>query len=85
MLRYSPSLISASALYVSLKLLSKDDPWTANLAAAIGYGQAALKPCAKDLIILMQLVSKSSLQAVRKKFSSARYMEVGLIRIGRKN
>ncbi len=85
MLKYPSSTISAAALYVSRKLLSKDDPWTPHIANAVGYSQAELKPCARDLLVLLQLARKSTLQAVRKKFTHARFMEVGQLRIGRKD
>jgi len=45
------------------------------------YAETDLKPCAKDMCILLQGIEKCSLQAVRKKFSLSKFNEVALIRI----
>lgn len=40
-----------------------------------------MRPCAKDMCILLQGIEKCSLQAVRKKFAMPKFNEVALIRI----
>jgi len=40
-----------------------------------------VRPCAKELFILLQENQSSSLQAIRKKFSLAKFGEVAKIRL----
>lgn len=84
MLKYSPSMIAASALYIGNKLLDKEDKWNEQIDNKIGYNSSNLKLCAKDLITLLQAANRSTLQAVKKKFSSAKFMDVGQLKIGKK-
>ncbi len=81
MLKYPPSVAAAAALYLANKLCEGQETRMARLA---GYGDKALNTCAKDMVTMLQTVPKSSLQAVRRKFSSAKYMEVAQIEICRK-
>jgi hypothetical protein len=46
-----------------------------------GVDEEQLKPCLKDLVVLLQGIEKCSLQSVRKKFSLSKYGEVAKIRI----
>jgi cyclin B len=88
MLKYIPSNLAASAVYLTLKILPKQDEneekspaWDERLQEHTGYSEGLLKPCAKDLCILLQGIEKCSLQAVRKKFSHPAFNEVALIRL----
>ena len=62
MLRYSPSLLAASALYVTQKI--SGGVWDARW-----YEEAAVKACARDLCVLLQGIEKCTLQAIRKKYA----------------
>ena len=91
MLKYTPSQLAASAMFLALKIIPKfdesQDPaiklpaWDEKLMKHTGYNESQLRPCAKDLCILLQGIEKCSLQAVRKKFSNSVYNEVALIRL----
>jgi hypothetical protein len=90
MLKYCPSLLAASALFLALKIIPRFDinntdiklpAWDESLMKHSGYSESILRPCAKDLCILLQGIEKCSLQAVRKKFSNPNYNEVALIRL----
>ncbi len=81
MLKYSQSNISASALYLAHKIMQKGQAWSEELTERTGYSESELRPCAKDLCILLQGIEKCQLQAVRKKFSLPKYNEVAKIRI----
>jgi cyclin B len=81
MLRYPPSLIAASSIYLTLKIGRRDIVWPAVLIEHSRYKDIALRQCAKDLCILLQGVEKCTLQAVRKKFSLPKYGEVAKIQI----
>ena len=53
MLRFSNSNLAASALYLSLKMTRHQNPWTEALVAHSQYSEQAVRPCAKELFILL--------------------------------
>ncbi len=82
MLKYAPSNLAASAIYLARKITNRSDSeWTHALFESTGYSEADLKQCAKDMCILLGGIEKCTLQAVRKKFSLQRFMEVALVKI----
>lgn len=82
MLKYSPSNLAASALFLAQKIMHREEPaWNETMTQHSGYNESQLKPCAKDLCVLLQGIEKCSLQAVRKKYSLPKYNEVALISI----
>lgn len=83
MLKYTPSTIAASAILLSrrITLPSKESHWTSALWQSSGYSENELRSCLKDMVILLKGIDKCTLQAVRKKFSLQRFMEVALIKI----
>ena len=66
MLKYLPSTIAASAVFLALKTLGKE-PWTSDLAQHAGYSEAALMPCVREINRLHKAAGGAKLQAVRKK------------------
>lgn len=60
LLRYRPSLLAASAIYLSTKLLRKEKKEDAShwggtaLEEYSRYGEAEVRNCAKDLCLLLQ-------------------------------
>jgi len=83
-LKYRPSILASAALYLSNRLLNKDNMWDQKIGDHIGYKEPMIKPCAKELAAIMQGVVKTSLQAVKRKYSLPQYMEVSNIKIGKK-
>ena len=81
MLRFSNSNLAASALYLSLKMTRHSNPWTEIMQRHTQYSEQAVRPCAKDLFILLQEAQTSSLEAVKKKFALPKYGEVSRIRL----
>lgn len=87
MLKYSYSLTSAAALYVSLKTLKKHNPYPRALAKHSTYSLEAIRPCAVDLVKLMQKAhsnvdkpaNQQTLTAVHKKYSSAKFLEIAKV------
>jgi len=80
MLKYSPSNIACSAIYLINKI-NKKEGWPSSMAKQTKYAETQLRPCAKDLCMLLQNVGKSSLQAVRRKFSSSKYTQASKIQL----
>ena len=72
MLKYLPSTIAASAVFLALKTLGKE-PWTSDLAQHAGYSEAALMPCVREINRLHKAAGGAKLQAVRKKYSQEKH------------
>lgn len=82
--RHRPSLCAAAALYLATRLLDKTVAWDHSVGNTIGYKEAAVKPCARELAAIMHCAGKSSLQAVRRKYALPIYMNVSAIRTGKR-
>lgn len=80
MTRHQPSLIASAAIYLVHKL-QKKEAWNEALEKASKYQESQLRSCAKEMCLLIQKAWKSNLQAVRKKYSSSKYLEVGKIQL----
>lgn len=80
MLKYKNSLVAAGALFLVNKIFKKYG-WTSMFEHHTGFSEAEVKPCAKDLYFTMQNSEKLLLHAVKRKFSSSKYLEVSKYRI----
>jgi cyclin B len=78
MLKYNPSLLASSTLYITVKITKKGD--IEKVCELTGYTEEKLRECAKDICVIMDGVEKSSLQAVKKKFSLSKFLEVAKIK-----
>ena len=80
MIKYNPSLVAATAAYISVKISKRMDARRIN--EVTGYGEEQIKDCLKDSVMILDNVEKNSLQAIRKKFSKTTYLEVAKIKSG---
>lgn len=80
MLKYSPSLIAASSLYLSNKILKKPISWSELLEKNTFFNENDVRICGKDLFILVQNANKSSLTAVKRKYGDSKFSFVSKIR-----
>lgn len=78
MLKYNPSLLAAATMFITLKITKKSE--ADKVVELTGYSDETLKECAKDICNILDNVEKNSLQAVRKKFSLPKFMEVAKIK-----
>jgi len=76
MLKYGASIRAASAVFLSNKLLRHQPAWKAALVKQSGFTEAMLKDCGKEICVLVEYAESNPLQAVRKKFSQAKYQSV---------
>jgi len=79
MLKYTPSILAASALYLSTKLYNQEPK------EIKGYTRESLSKCMNNMVIMLQEAPNGSLQAIRKKFSTVKYMEVAQIKIRKRS
>ena len=78
MLKYLPSTICASAVYLALKTRGKT-PWTPDLEKHSTYKEADLQACVRDIHELHDKATTNSLQAVRKKYTQEKHGNVSSI------
>lgn len=76
MLKYSCSVLAASALYLASKLCYSKEPWSKYLAQVTHLQETTLRSCAKEMysqVLLKNIDENSKLKAVFNKFSSSKY------------
>ena len=79
MLKHIPSMQAAAALFLSNKVLKVSPPWPDHLKST--YTESQIWSCAKDLCTLLQVAPTQSLEAVKKKFSMTKFLEVAKIKV----
>jgi hypothetical protein len=87
MVKFTPSLIAASALYLSrLQLYGQDDSfvgappvWTKNLDHYTDYTVPELARCVREIHKTQSLASKNNLKAVYEKYSHSTFESVSLL------
>eukprot|EP00967_Tisochrysis_lutea_P157545 scaffold320018_cov32-Tisochrysis_lutea.AAC.2 len=72
MLKYLPSMIAASSVYLALKTMGQPC-WGPELVQHSCYAESALSACVRDLNQLHKDASKNNLQAVRKKYAQEKH------------
>lgn len=80
LLKYKNSMLAAGAIFLVNKIFKKHG-WTQELHSHTGYSEVDVKHCAKDIYFTMQNSEKTVLAAVKRKFSSPKFMEVSKYRI----
>ena len=91
MLKYKASLIAAAVLYVSTKLLHKENiVYNPNIETNLqrlydlsGFMEEEIKECAKEVCMIYDNSDKSGLAAIKKKFSLPKFEEVSKIKFGK--
>jgi cyclin B len=73
MLRYAPSLVAASCVLASRRLIAQLD-WDDTLYVHTGYRESDLSQCLEQVMELLQNSKRSNLTAVRRRYSSRRYL-----------
>ncbi|XP_065836913.1 G2/mitotic-specific cyclin-B-like [Oscarella lobularis] len=76
MLAFKPSQIAASALYISLIVNNSTIGWNPTLIHYSTYNKKEIQPCVRRLCELVKESETSKLQAVRKKYSSPKFLSV---------
>ncbi|CAG9326044.1 unnamed protein product [Blepharisma stoltei] len=80
MLRYRPSVIAASAVYLTRKMFKVEPAWTQNLQRISRVDENQLRDCSRDILVVFQAASIHTLTGVKDKFSRKEYLEVAKIR-----
>ena len=78
MLKFLPSTIAASAVLLALRVLRSSE-WTPKMEKHTLYTEAALAPCVAAMSLILSRAETASLQAVRKKYTGAKFDDVASI------
>jgi cyclin B len=74
---FRPSLLAATCLYLSLRLLTSKTPsWTPTLIFYSGYNLHDFAPLLPRLVLVIKEAPKSNLQAVRQAYASPKLFSV---------
>ena len=73
MLQYRPSVIASSAVYLARKNVQRT-PWSPTLYKYTQYNENTLRPCLQEMSSILN--AKTSLTAVKKKYSSQKFGSV---------
>jgi cyclin B len=79
MIKHTPSHLAAAATFLSNKLFEEPSVWSQTMRNQTGYTEAAIVQCVGELYTILERAQGNSLQAVRKKFSYAKYNSVARI------
>lgn len=80
MQKHAHSILACAAIYLVNKLHKRDSSNEAMIKYS-KYQETQIRGCAKELCFLLQNAPKASLQAVRRKFSSSKFLEVAKIQL----
>lgn len=90
-LKHKASLLAAAVLYVSTKLLHKENIcFNENIESDLeklysmsGFSEEEIKECAKDVCLIYDNSDRSGLKAIKKKFSLPKFDQVSKIKFGK--
>jgi len=74
----NPSIVAASALCLSMKLLDNSD-WSDTLAHYSKYPEKELNPVIKKMSCLVLKAGSGKLTAIRSKYASSKFMKISVI------
>lgn len=81
-MKYKPSLLAASSIYLVNKIKRSDVAWPDVLMAASGYEERELRSCARELCQLLEVPDLAhNMKCLKRKFSLPKYYEVSKIRL----
>lgn len=75
-LKYMPSMVAASAIYLAMKMTGQTKPWSELLESETQYSERLLQECITELYTLAARGDSSKYRAVRKKYLSRKFGEV---------
>eukprot|EP01123_Difflugia_compressa_P011628 TRINITY_DN471_c0_g1_i12.p1 TRINITY_DN471_c0_g1~~TRINITY_DN471_c0_g1_i12.p1 ORF type:complete len:220 (-),score=46.93 TRINITY_DN471_c0_g1_i12:437-1096(-) len=78
-LRFAPSLVAASSVYLARAMTSKTPLWGPTLEHYSTYSEEKVRECAKEMNALLKKSQTSSLKAIRKKYSLPKFGQVAEI------
>lgn len=87
--RYPPSVLAAAAVMLSKRYLPNGDgngadaSWSSSLMHYTRYSEETVMPCARDINSAVTTLAGGRLEALKKKFSQSKHLEVAAIGFAR--
>lgn len=75
MVRFPPSMLAAACVNVAGRVFARWE-WDATLEVYTGYTEEDLLECCDEIVDLIHRSESSNLTAVRRKYSSSKYLEI---------
>ena len=75
MLKYTPSMLAAAAVYEAAKAQKKPCSWNDMLKNQSNYSESDLLACAKDMVDILKAADKMPQQATKRKFAQSKFRE----------
>jgi len=82
-LKYTGCNQACSAMYLVNKIFACKDCWGGALQEHFAYSEEAVRPCAKDMCLLLQNIANGNSQAVRRKFMAMKFGSIASIKLER--
>lgn len=80
MLKWKPSLLATTSVYLAKKILKRPNPWCSTIQEHSGYKERLVRECAREIcIVLNNVTKKKNYDSVLKKYSTNRFGRVALI------
>jgi len=76
LLKYPPSVIAAASVYLARAMTQRTPLWTPTLEHYTTYNEQQVRECALEMNELLKKSQKSSLKAIRKKYSLPKFGQV---------
>lgn len=73
MVAYAPSHLAAAAALLSNKLLKQHPCWPPSMVELTSQTEPMVRACAREMCGILEAAERSSLQAIRKKYSDPRF------------
>ena len=79
MYKWSYQQLTTAALYIAKKILKRPPTWSSFMATQTGLTEEEVRQCSMDIAIIMKEGKSQAYEAVNRKFSLAKYLEVAKI------
>ena len=80
MLSWKPSLIAASAIYISKKIMKRSNIWSELMTTETQFDEKMVRSCSREICyILNEVHKKPQYKSILKKYSTEKFMEVANI------
>ncbi|KAJ7542923.1 hypothetical protein O6H91_09G017500 [Diphasiastrum complanatum] len=79
MVKFSPSLLAAAAVYTAQCTLKRTPSWSATLQRHSGYTEEQLKECVAMMVAFHHKAGEGTLTVVHKKYSSSKFESVATL------
>ncbi len=82
-LKFAPSVIACSSIYLCNKFMNRQEAWCPSLEYYSGYTESDLKPCVTLLLQVIRDQRSTQLKALREKYRSPTRLQIANVALSR--